>query len=57
MGLSASILDTCQIDTPKCPQCGAQMGLARVTPDKPDRDQRTFDCPKCNHSIAEVKHK
>jgi transcription elongation factor Elf1 len=30
------------------------MWLALITPDKPHHDQRTFECPECNHSITEV---
>jgi predicted Zn finger-like uncharacterized protein len=39
---------------PKCPNCGAQMWLARISPDKPGRDERTFECPQCNHSVTEI---
>jgi hypothetical protein len=33
------------IARPKCLVCGAQMWLARVYPEKPGCDQRTFECP------------
>jgi hypothetical protein len=39
------------IDLPPCPKCGNRMWLARIEPtDKPDYDQRTFECPRCDHS-------
>ena len=39
---------------PNCPNCGARMWLARVEPDEPDHDRRTFECPECNYSITET---
>jgi hypothetical protein len=38
------------IDWPHCIQCGSLMWLARISPDKPHYDRRTFECPVCNHS-------
>lgn len=39
------------IDLPPCPKCGNRMSLARIEPtDTPDFDQRTFECPRCDHS-------
>jgi hypothetical protein len=34
---------------PDCPQCTAQMDLARIEPEKPGHDLRTFECPRCHH--------
>jgi ribosomal protein S27AE len=47
------------IDRPLCAKCGEGMWLARIEPtDKPDYDQRTFECPRCEHSeIMTVKFK
>lgn len=42
------------IDRPMCPRCGAQMWIARIEPDEPDHDRRTFECPECDHSVTEV---
>ena len=41
---------------PPCPKCGTRMMLSRITtvPNKPDHDQRTFDCPNCGYEISEV---
>ncbi len=35
---------------PECQKCGTQMLLARVEPDSPGRELRTFECPVCKHS-------
>ena len=32
-----------------CTKCGAKMKLARIEPDRPDYDLRTFECTKCNN--------
>ena len=47
------------IEHPPCPKCGGGMWLARIEPtDKPDYDQRTFECPRCEHSLTmTVKYK
>ena len=48
------------IKRPDCPRCGTRMMLARFSParDKPDHDQRTFECPKCrNRRSGVVKFK
>jgi hypothetical protein len=42
------------IERPACSKCGTQMMLARIEPDKPDHDKRTFECPSCNHIEFEV---
>jgi DNA-directed RNA polymerase subunit M/transcription elongation factor TFIIS len=39
---------------PPCNKCGATMLLARIEPDKPGHDLRTFECPKCEHSETVV---
>jgi hypothetical protein len=35
---------------PECPKCGTQMMLARIEPEAPGEDRRTFECPVCEHS-------
>ncbi len=42
------------IARPPCPHCGTGMQLARIEPEKPDHDRRTFQCGKCGHSLSEV---
>jgi hypothetical protein len=42
------------IDRLFCPKCGSAMWLARVEPDKPDHDLRTFECPNCEHTETKV---
>jgi DNA polymerase III alpha subunit (gram-positive type) len=39
---------------PDCPKCTAQMYLARIQPEKPGFDLRTFDCPRCQHVESTV---
>ena len=34
---------------PECPMCAVQMYLARIEPEKPRHDLRTFECPRCQH--------
>ena len=37
------------IARPECPTCTAHMYLARIEPEKPGYDLRTFECPMCQH--------
>jgi hypothetical protein len=30
------------------------MWIARIEPDEPGHDRRTFECPECDHTIIEV---
>jgi len=30
------------------------MMLARIEPDQPGHDKRTFECPKCGNEVSEV---
>jgi transcription elongation factor Elf1 len=30
------------------------MALVRIFPDKPGHDQRTYECPRCEHEITEI---
>jgi endogenous inhibitor of DNA gyrase (YacG/DUF329 family) len=39
---------------PNCPTCGTRMSLVRIFPDKPGYDQRTYECPRCQHEITEI---
>ena len=41
-------------DRPNCPKCGALMWIARIEPDEPDHETRTFECPACDHLLTEV---
>ena len=34
-----------EIEKPKCEKCGAEMWLARIEPNEPGHDLRTFECP------------
>jgi predicted RNA-binding Zn-ribbon protein involved in translation (DUF1610 family) len=35
---------------PECPKCGTEMMLARIMPEAPGEERRTFECPMCEHS-------
>ena len=39
---------------PACPKCGARMVLVRIFPDRPNPDQRTYECPRCEHEVTEI---
>jgi transposase len=39
---------------PNCSRCGTRMSLARIFPDKPGFDQRTFECACCEHEVTEI---
>jgi len=39
---------------PACPTCGSRMLLVRIFPDKPGRDQHTYECPRCADEITEI---
>jgi hypothetical protein len=46
------------IARPDCPECTAQMYLARIEPEKPGFDLRTFEYPRCQHvetAVAQFK--
>ncbi len=50
MTISEYTLENTPINArPACPQCTAQMYLARSELQKPDFDRRTFECPRCQH--------
>jgi transcription elongation factor Elf1 len=34
--------------------CGSRMLLARIEPEKPGYELRTFECPTCEHSMSVV---
>jgi hypothetical protein len=42
------------IACPSCPKCGKRMVLIHIFPDRPRRDQRTYECPRCEHEITEI---
>ena len=42
------------IACPSCPKCGTRMVLISIFPDRPRRDQRTYECPRCEHEVTEI---
>ena len=43
-----------QIVKHRCPKCRTPMWLARIEPDEPNYDRRTYECLECTRSITEV---
>jgi ribosomal protein S27AE len=42
------------LSQPICPKCGSPMWLARIEPESPDHDKRTFECPQCENVVSEI---
>jgi transposase len=42
------------IACPSCPRCGTRMTLILVFPESPGYDQRTYECPRCEHQVTEI---
>jgi DNA-directed RNA polymerase subunit RPC12/RpoP len=42
------------IACPSCPKCGTRMLLIHIFPDRPGYDQRTYECPRCEHEVTET---
>jgi DNA-directed RNA polymerase subunit RPC12/RpoP len=42
------------IACPSCPKCGTRMLLVHIFPDRPEHDQRTYECPRCEHEVTEI---
>jgi hypothetical protein len=42
------------IACPSCPKCGTRMSLVCIFPDRPGHDQRTYECPSCEHEVTEI---
>ena len=40
---------------PICFVCGTQTMLARISPDRPGYEQRTYGCPWCPHKMTEIR--
>jgi ribosomal protein S27AE len=52
---SVSEMPKVSVERPACPQCGWPMWIARIEPtDNADHDQRTFECPRCDHSEVRI---
>jgi hypothetical protein len=43
-----------QMACPSCPRCGTRMKLVRIFPNCPGYDERTYECPRCEHEVTEV---
>ena len=40
--------------SPSCPRCGARMLLVRILPHASGYEQRTYECPRCDHEVTEI---
>jgi len=45
------------LDRPFCTRCDTAMLLIRIFPDRPGYDQRTYECPRCQHEMEVIKEK
>ena len=56
MSQSENIFDPARLvlNLPICPKCGARMWLARIEPDEPGHDKRTFECQRCENVITQT---
>ena len=52
--LLSSIIALAAIERPACPQCLAQMMLARIVPAFSGTDLHTFECTPCNHVLKKL---
>jgi transposase len=41
------------VESQRCPRCHTKMKLARITPGIPGFEIRSFECPECEHAIAQ----
>jgi hypothetical protein len=39
---------------PSCPKCGVQTTLVHIYPYEAGKDQRIYECPRCEHEVTEV---
>ena len=46
--------ETNAIARPLCSKCGARTMLARIEPDSPGYDRRTFECAECGNQETVV---
>jgi len=53
-GVQPTAIETHPIVRDPCPECGTAMLLARIEPDQPGNDLRTFECPKCKQSKRRI---
>jgi hypothetical protein len=42
------------IACPRCPKCGSRMRLVLVCPTTLGHDERTYECPFCEHEVVEA---
>ena len=42
------------IERPRCSKCQTLMMLARISPAGEGREERLFECPKCDHAETAI---
>ena len=42
------------LSLPTCPKCGGTMWLVRIEAIDSGQDNRTFECPQCQHEYSEL---
>ncbi len=50
----SSIIPLAAIERPACPECQAQMMLARIVPAFSGTDLLSFECTWCNHVLKKL---
>jgi hypothetical protein len=45
---------TIVLGCPARPRCGTRMLLARIFPDRPGYNRRTYECPRCEYDLTEI---
>jgi hypothetical protein len=49
-GKTPTMFPLSAIERPRCPSCHIVMMLARISPAGEGREERLFECPKCDHA-------
>lgn len=45
---------TIALGCPTCPQCGKRVLLARIIPDRPGYNRRSYECPRREYDLTEI---
>lgn len=53
-GRTPTMFPLSAIERPRCPKCHTPMMLARISPAGEGREERLFECPKCDHAETAI---
>jgi len=53
MKMVTTLVPTNVIACPSCPRCGSRMRLILICPTDLGRDERTYECPRCDYEVVE----